>query len=175
MATSTQQKQELYKTIWQIANDLRGAVDGWDFKQYVLGMLFYRYISENITAYLNDLEHKAGNAGFDYAAFNDEQAQTAKAQIVKEKGFFILPSQLFENVRRNAKDNENLNMTLAEVFKSIEASAIGTDSEQDMRGLFDDLDVNSSKLGATVSKRNERLVKILNAIGEMNQIGRAHV
>lgn len=168
MATSTQQKQELYKTIWQIANDLRGAVDGWDFKQYVLGILFYRYISENITNYLNDLQRKAGVKDFDYAAFNDAEAEAAKAQIVKEKGFFILPSQLFENVRKNAKDDENLNMTLAEVFKSIEASAIGTDSEQDMRGLFDDLDVNSSKLGSTVSKRNERLVKILYAIGEMN-------
>ena len=168
MATSTQQKQELYKTIWQIANDLRGAVDGWDFKQYVLGMLFYRYISENITTYINELQHNAGITDFDYAAFNDAEAISAKDEIVKEKGFFILPSQLFANVRRNAATDENLNMTLAEVFKSIEASAIGTDSEQDMRGLFDDLDVNSSKLGATVSKRNERLVKILNAIGDMN-------
>ena len=163
MATSTQQKQELFKSIWAIANELRGSVDGWDFKQYVLGMLFYRYISENITNYINALQHKNGDQSFDYAAFDDAQAETARAMIVEEKGFFILPSQLFCNVRKRAAKDENLNMTLAAAFKSIEASAIGTDSEDDMKGLFDDLDVNSS-----VAKRNERLVKILDAVGDMN-------
>lgn len=168
MATSTQQKQELFKSIWAIANELRGSVDGWDFKQYVLGMLFYRYISENITNYINALQHKNGDQSFDYAAFDDAQAETARAMIVEEKGFFILPSQLFCNVRKRAAKDENLNMTLAAAFKSIEASAIGTDSEDDMKGLFDDLDVNSSKLGSSVAKRNERLVKILEAVGDMN-------
>ena len=158
MATSTQQKQELFKSIWAIANELRGSVDGWDFKQYVLGMLFYRYISENITNYINALQRKAGYPDFDYAAFDDAQAESARESIVTEKGFFILPSQLFCNVRKRAAKDENLNMTLAAAFKSIEASAIGTDSEDDMKGLFDDLDVNSSNLGSSVAKRNERLV-----------------
>ena len=168
MATSTQQKQELFKSIWAIANELRGSVDGWDFKQYVLGMLFYRYISENITNYLNYQQARAGIANFDYAAFDDAQAEAAKDTIVAEKGFFIKPSQLFQNVRKNAKADENLNMTLAKVFKDIEGSAKGTESEADMAGLFDDLDVNSSKLGSSVAKRNERLARILDAVGDMN-------
>ena len=168
MATSTQQKQELFKSIWAIANELRGSVDGWDFKQYVLGMLFYRYISENITNYINRLQTEAGVPNFDYAAFDDAQAESARESIVAEKGFFILPSQLFCNVRRRARHDDTLNMTLAAAFKSIEASAIGTDSEEDMKGLFDDLDVNSSKLGSSVDKRNERLVRILDAVGDMN-------
>ena len=171
MATSTQQKQELFKSIWAIANELRGSVDGWDFKQYVLGMLFYRYISENITNYINEEQLKAGYPNFDYAAFDDAQAESARASIVAEKGFFILPSQLFCNVRKNAHHDDQLNMTLAEAFKSIEASAIGTASEDDMKGLFDDLDVNSSKLGSSVDKRNERLARILDAVGDMNLEG----
>lgn len=171
MATSTQQKQELFKTIWSIANELRGSVDGWDFKQYVLGMLFYRYISENITNYINRLQTEAGEKDFDYARFNDTDAASVKEDIVREKGFFILPSQLFCNVRRNAKNNDDLNETLASVFKAIEHSALGTASESDLKGLFDDLDVNSSKLGSSVAKRNERLVRILNAVGDMNLEG----
>lgn len=171
MATSTQQKQELFKTIWSIANELRGSVDGWDFKQYVLGMLFYRYISENITNYINRLQAEAGEKDFDYARFNDTDAASVKEDIVREKGFFILPSQLFCNVRRNAKNNDDLNETLASVFKAIERSALGTASESDLKGLFDDLDVNSSKLGSSVAKRNERLVRILNAVGDMKLEG----
>ena len=171
MATSTQQKQELFKTIWSIANELRGSVDGWDFKQYVLGMLFYRYISENITNYINRLQAEAGEKDFDYARFNDTDAVSVKEDIVREKGFFILPSQLFCNVRRNAKNNDDLNETLASVFKAIERSALGTASESDLKGLFDDLDVNSSKLGSSVAKRNERLVRILNAVGDMKLEG----
>ncbi len=171
MATSTQQKQELFKTIWSIANELRGSVDGWDFKQYVLGMLFYRYISENITNYINRLQAEAGEKDFDYAQFNDTDAASVKEDIVREKGFFILPSQLFCNVRRNAKNNDDLNETLASVFKAIERSALGTASESDLKGLFDDLDVNSSKLGSSVAKRNERLVRILNAVGDMKLEG----
>lgn len=162
-----QERTELHRTIWAIANDLRGSVDGWDFKQYVLGMLFYRYISENITKYLNEGELEAGNSDFDYAKLSDEEAEIAREDMVKTKGFFILPSQLFKNVVANAKNDENLNETLENIFKSIEASAQGSGSEANFKGLFDDLDVNSNKLGSTVSKRNERLVKLLNGIAGM--------
>ena len=165
--TSEAQRAELHKTIWRIANDLRGSVDGWDFKSYVLGMLFYRFISENLTAYLNAGEHAAGDTGFDYATLSDEEAEFGRADTVAEKGFFILPSELFQNVRARAAKDENLNETLERVFKNIEGSAVGTDSENDLKGLFDDLDVNSSKLGNTVAKRNEKLVKLLNAIGDL--------
>jgi len=167
------ERAELHKTIWRIANDLRGSVDGWDFKSYVLGMLFYRFISENLTDYLNQHERGTGNHTFDYAALSDKQAKAAQAETVREKGFYILPSQLFANVRKRARHDENLNETLARAFKSIEASAKGTGSEYDFKGLFDDLDVNSNKLGATVAKRNEKLVKLLDAIGEM-PLGSSH-
>lgn len=171
MATSTQQKQELFKTIWATAEDLRNSVDGWDFKQYVLGMLFYRFISENITNYINKLQREAGVTDFDYASFSDEEAEEAREMIVQEKGFFILPSELFCNVRAKAKNDPNLNETLQNVFNNIESSAKGTDSEDDLKGLFDDIDVNSNKLGATVAKRNETLCKILNTIGNLDLKG----
>lgn len=163
-----QQRSELYKGIWQIANDLRGAVDGWDFKNYVLGMLFYRYISENMTGYINKGEHDAGNTDFDYAEMSDEDAKEAREGLIEEKGFFILPSELFCNVRKNANNNENLNETLDKVFRDIEESSVGTESERDMKGLFDDIDVNSNKLGGSVSERNKRLVSLLNGIGSMD-------
>ena len=162
------ERTELHKTIWRIANDLRGSVDGWDFKAYVLGTLFYRFISENLTAYLNEQERNAGNPDFDYAALGDAEAERGRRETVVEKGFYILPSQLFANVRARARHDENLNETLAAVFRGIEGSAVGTASEDDIKGLFDDLDVNSSKLGPTVAKRNEKLVKLLNAIGDLN-------
>ena len=161
------ERAELHRTIWGIANDLRGSVDGWDFKQYVLGMLFYRYISENITAYINEGEHASGNSSFDYARLTDERAEQARADLVATKGFFILPSELFENVRNRADADENLNETLEQAFNHIEASAAGSDSEDDFKGLFDDIDVNSNKLGSTVAKRNEKLVKLLNGVGNM--------
>ena len=163
------ERAELHRTIWGIANDLRGSVDGWDFKQYVLGMLFYRYISENLDTYLSKGEIEAGNIDFSYAKLSDEEALTAKDDIVKEKGFFILPSQLFCTVLEKAqKDNTDLNEKLAKIFKEIEGSALGSDSEDDFKGLFDDIDVNSNKLGATVIKRNEMLVKLMNGIASMN-------
>lgn len=165
--TKETQRAELHKTIWRIANDLRGSVDGWDFKSYVLGMLFYRFISENLTSYLNEAEWAAGEQEFDYVKLSDADAEITRGDTVDEKGFFILPSQLFENVRRQAAEDENLNETLERVFTNIEASAKGTDSEDDLKGLFDDLDVNSSKLGPTVAKRNEKLVKLLDAIGDL--------
>ena len=171
MATSTQQKQELFKAIWNTAEDLRNSVDGWDFKSYVLGFLFYRFISENITNYINQMQKEAGETDFDYANFSDEEALAAKDDLVREKGFFILPSQLFCNIRKNAKKDKDLNITLENIFKSIEGSAVGTDSEQDLKGLFADIDVNSNKLGGTVEKRNEQLTKILNNIGDIDLKG----
>lgn len=162
-----QERAELHRTIWNIANDLRGSVDGWDFKQYVLGFLFYRYISENLTAYINKGEIEAGTPDFDYSKLTDEEAECVRADMVTTKGFFILPSELFCNVRANAAKDENLNETLSKVFKNIESSAQGTVSEDDFKGLFDDIDVNSNKLGGSVAKRNERLVKLLDGIGEM--------
>ena len=162
-----QERTALHATIWKIANDLRGSVDGWDFKQYVLGMLFYRFISENLTTYINEKEREAGTKNFNYASMKDKDVKGAKKDIVDEKGFFILPSELFENVRKNASEDSNLNETLEKVFHSIEASAKGTESEDDLRGLFDDIDVNSNKLGSTVKKRNELLVKLINSIGEL--------
>ncbi len=163
--TKEQQRDELHRTIWQIANDLRGSVDGWDFKSYVLGMLFYRFISENLTAFINKEEQRTGNTNFDYTKIPDKDAEFGRDVTVKEKGFFMLPSELFVNVQKKAKADANLNETLSRVFKNIENSAKGTDSEDDLKGLFDDIDVNSNKLGATVTKRNELLVKILDAIG----------
>lgn len=147
---------------------MRGAVDGWDFKNYVLGTMFYRYISENITAYINSGEIEAGNTEFDYAKMTDEEAEEAREGLVQEKGFFILPSELFCNVRARASLDENLNETLERVFRHIEESAQGSQSENSFAGLFDDFDVNSNKLGSTVAKRNERLVKLLDGIAAMN-------
>ena len=162
-----QEREELHRTIWAIANDLRGAVDGWDFKQYVLGMLFYRYISENLASYVNLGEWDAGRKSFEYAKLTDREAESARRDLVNVKGFFILPSQLFSNVREKAASDENLNETLSAVFRAIEDSARGTESESDFAGLFDDIDVNSKKLGATVEQRNDRLVKLMNGVGEM--------
>ena len=163
---SEQEREALHRAIWQLADSMRGSVDGWDFKQYVLGMMFYRYISENLTNYVNEGEEE----GFDYAQMSDEDAEIARAGLVNEKGFFILPSELFCNVCKNAADNENLNETLESVFRHIEESAVGTESERNFAGLFADIDVNSNKLGATVAKRNEKLVKLLNGIANM-QLG----
>ncbi len=166
--TKEAQRAELHKIIWRIANQLRGSVDGWDFKTYVLGMLFYRFISENLTAYLNELERETGDSDFDYAKLSDVDAEFGRKDTVDEKGFYILPSELFANVRARAAGDENLNETLARVFKDIEGSALGTESEDALKGLFHDLDVNSPKLGPTVAKRNERLVKLLEAIGDLD-------
>ena len=170
------ERAELHKTIWRIANDLRGSVDGWDFKSYVLGFLFYRFISENLTDYVNATEREAIIAeggtpeeavAFDYATLSNEDAEAAREGIVKEKGFFIRPSDLFGNVRAQAAGDENLNETLSYAFRFIENSARGSGSESDLRGLFDDVDVNSTKLGNTVAQRNAKLVKIMDAIGDL--------
>lgn len=157
----------MHRAIWQIANDLRGSVDGWDFKSYVLGLLFYRFISENLTNYINADEHRAGKKDFDYAALSDKEAEFGRADTVKEKGFYILPSELFVNVRKNARSDANLNETITTIFRNIENSAKGASSEDDLKGLFDDLDVNSNKLGSTVEKRNQKFTKLMEAIGDL--------
>lgn len=170
------ERAELHKTIWRIANDLRGSVDGWDFKSYVLGFLFYRFISENLTDYLNEKERQgilaAGGSqeeadSFDFASLTNEEAEDGRAATVADKGFYIRPTDLFSNVRARAKGNENLNEQLAGIFRAIEDSAKGTNAEADLRGLFDDVDVNSTKLGNTVAERNAKLVKIMDAVGDL--------
>ena len=177
------EREELHRAIWAIADDLRGSVDGWDFKNYVLGTMFYRYISENLSNYINKNEIEAGNAGFDYSKMADEEAETAREGLVSEKGFFIPPSELFCNVRVAASSDtatfvnkegqktsvkENLNEFLEMIFEHIENSAMGTESDGAFEGLFADFDVNSNKLGATVIKRNETLRKLLDGIANMN-------
>ena len=163
-----QEREELHRAIWAIADELRGAVDGWDFKNYVLGTMFYRYISENLANYINEGEIAAGNTTFDYALMSDADAEQARAGLVSEKGFFILPSELFVNVLKRAAKDENLNETLERIFNHIEESARGSESENSFAGLFDDYDVNSNKLGSTVAKRNEKLVKLLEGVAAMN-------
>lgn len=162
-----QERDELHRAIWTIADELRGSVDGWDFKSYVLGMMFYRYISENLTDYINKNEIEDGNDGFDYASLSDEKAEKARKDMVRTKGFFILPSDLFCSVRKRAASDENLNMTLEAAFNRIEESARGSESEKNFAGLFDDINVNSNKLGATVEKRNARLVKLIEGVANM--------
>lgn len=168
------QRAELHKTIWSIADDLRGSVDGWDFKQYVLGMLFYRFISENLCEHLRSVDPDPEN--FNYAELSDEEAERGRAATVDEKGFFILPSELFANVLGSVRAGapgrearlEVLNETLERVFKNIEASAMGHESENDFKGLFDDMDVNSAKLGNTVIERNKKLATLLEKIASLN-------
>lgn len=165
----TTQRAELHRKIWAIADNVRGAIDGWDFKQYILGILFYRFISENITEFFNAAEREAGDLDFNYAEISDEEAEKDfRPNTVEDKGFFILPSQLFENVVKNAADNENLNTDLANIFKAIEGSAVGFASEDAIKGLFEDVDTTSNRLGGTVAEKNKRLTDILKGIAEIN-------
>ncbi|MDU9739646.1 type I restriction-modification system subunit M [Helicobacter pylori] len=168
-ASSSLERNELHNTIWKVANELRGSVDGWDFKQYVLGILFYRYISENMTHYINKEERKR-DPSFDYALLSDEWAEGAREHLIEEKGFFIPPSALFCNALKNAPSNEDLNVTLQNIFNEIEKSSLGFKSEENFKGLFADLDVNSNKLGSSHKNRVAKLTKILQAIGDM-QLG----
>ena len=165
MATAIQQREELQRRIWQIANDVRGAVDGWDFKQYVLGSLFYRFISENFANYI-----EGGDDSVDYSAFNDDNPIIAaiKEDTIKAKGYFIYPSQLFKNVVANANSNPNLNTELKQIFNDIENSAIGYPSEQDIKGLFADFDTTSNRLGNTVADKNSRLAAVLKGVAELD-------
>ena len=163
------EREELFRTIYKIATDLvhAGHVSEWDFKSYVLGTMFYRYISENFTAYINAGEHEAGNTDFDYTKMSDADAEMAREGLIQEKGFFILPSELFCNVRARADKDENLNETLERVFRHIEESASSGDAENDFAGLFDDFDVNSKSIGETVAKRNKVLAELLNGVAQM--------
>jgi type I restriction enzyme M protein len=164
-----QEQKELFNIIYKIATELvhAGHVAEWDFKSYVLVTMFYRYISENFAEYINEGEHAAGNTDFDYAKMSDEDAEPAREGLVQEKGFFILPSELFCNVRARAEQDENLNETLERVFNHIESSAASGEAENDFAGLFDDFDVNSKSIGETVAKRNKVLVALLNGINKM--------
>ncbi|MCH4830643.1 type I restriction-modification system subunit M [Flavobacterium columnare] len=162
--TSTIQKQELQNKIWKIANEVRGAVDGWDFKQFVLGALFYRFISENFKNYI-----EAGDDSINYANLSDSViTPEIKDDAIKTKGYFIYPSQLFENLARTAKTNTNLNTDLKAIFDAIESSANGYPSEQDIKGLFADFDTTSTRLGNTVESKNDRLAKVLKGVEELN-------
>lgn len=166
--SNNQQREELHRTIWAMADELRGAVGGWEFKAYVLGTLFYRFISENLTDYINRLQAEAGIEDFDYAQMADAEAEMAREQMVQEKGFFILPSQLFKNICKTCEEDENLNMTLSNIFREIEGSAIGTDSEDDMKGLFSDFNVDSTQLGGDVRTRNRLIAKVLLKVNDMD-------
>ena len=163
------EREELFRTIYKIATDLvhAGHVAEWDFKSYVLGTMFYRYISENFTAYINAGEHEAGNTDFDYAKMSDADAEMARDGLIEEKGFFILPSELFCNVRARADKDENLNETLERVFRHIEESAATGAAENDFAGLFDDFDVNAKAIGETVAKRNKVLAALLDGVAQM--------
>ncbi len=167
------QRAELHKTIWAIADDLRGSVYGWDFKQYILCTLFYRFISENLCTYLAQQEQ---DPTFDYSKLPDSTAEFGRAETVAEKGFFILPSELFCNIlthvdkdgMRLTDTGKDLNELLEQVFNNIEGSAVGTSSEGDLKGLFDDMDVNSAKLGTTATERNKKLVKLITGIASLD-------
>src|SRR5574343_617751 len=162
--TSIAQKEEIKNKIWKIANEVRGSVDGWDFKHFVLGALFYRFISENFTNYI-----EGGDESVHYAELADNViTPEIKDDAIKTKGYFIYPSQLFVNVAKNANDNESLNTDLAEIFKAIESSANGYPSEHDIKGLFADFDTTSNRLGNTVKDKNTRLVAVLKGVAELD-------
>ena len=162
------QRAELHKAIWGIADDVRGAVDGWDFKAYILCFLFYRFISEDLAEYLNEGERAAGNPGFSYAELSDEEAEGVREEMQSSKGYFILPSQLFQNVAKAPEKDPELNIHVAQIFQAIEGSSVGMSSEKDFKGLFDDVDVTSNKLGATLEERIDRLAKIISGIRDLD-------
>jgi len=162
--TSTAQRAELQAKIWKIANDVRGSVDGWDFKQFVLGTLFYRFISENFTNYI-----EGGDDSVNYASLSDEViSPEIKDDAIKTKGYFIYPSQLFVNVAKTANTNTNLNTDLKAIFDAIESSANGYPSEEDIKGLFADFDTTSTRLGNTVENKNSRLAAVIKGVEELN-------
>jgi type I restriction enzyme M protein len=162
--TSVQQRAALQRQIWQIANDVRGAVDGWDFKQYVLGTLFYRFISENFAAYI-----EGGDDSINYGELSDSVITlNIKDDAIKTKGYFIYPSQLFATVAASANTNKSLNTDLANIFAAIESSANGYPSEHDIKGLFTDFDTTSNRLGNTVKDKNTRLAAVLKGVAELD-------
>ena len=162
--TSIAQRQQLQATIWRIANEVRGAVDGWDFKQFVLGTLFYRFISEHFTNFIN-----GDDENIDYASMSDDDVTPEiKDDITKTKGYFIYPSQLFQNIAKNANTNANLNTDLATIFNAIETSANGYESEHDIKGLFADFDTTSNRLGNTVEEKNRRLAAVIKGVESLD-------
>ena len=162
--TSTQQRAALQRQIWAIANDVRGSVDGWDFKQYVLGTLFYRFISENFTSYI-----EGGDDSVNYASLSDDVIDNdIKDDAIKTKGYFVYPSQLFANIAKTANTNESLNTDLANIFSAIESSANGYPSEPDIKGLFADFDTTSNRLGNTVKDKNYRLAAVLKGVAGLD-------
>ena len=161
---NTKQREELQAAIWKIANEVRGAVDGWDFKQFVLGTLFYRFISENFVLFIEE-----GDESIDYTHWPDEQlSQKDIHEVTKEKGYFIYPSQLFSNIAKNANTNPNLNTDLAAIFTAIESSANGYQSEHDIKGLFADFDTTSNRLGNTVEEKNRRLAAVIKGVESLD-------
>lgn len=162
--SGTQQRAELQAQIWKIANEVRGAVDGWDFKQFVLGTLFYRFISENFSSYIEADDESIVYADLDDSIITPE----IKIDAIKTKGYFIYPSQLFVNIAKTANENESLNTDLAKIFSEIEKSATGYDSEQDIKGLFADFDTTSNRLGNTVKEKNSRLAAVINGVSGLN-------
>ena len=165
------ERTDVEKAIWEIAHDLRGSVDGWDFKNFVLIAMFYRQISEAMERYFNEHEWESGDKDFDYSKLTDELAAVARDEAIKAKGYFIAPSQLFCNIAKNvmtAEAQKDLNKTLEDIFKSIVESSVGTKSEENFRGLFDDFDVNSNKLGPTLEQRNFKLAKLIKGIADMH-------
>ena len=162
--TSIAQRAALRNQIWKIANDVRGSVDGWDFKQFVLGTLFYRFISENFTNYI-----EAGDESINYSQLSDEViAPEIKDDAIKTKGYFIYPSQLFVNIAKNANNNPNLNTDLKAIFDAIESSANGYPSEEDIKGLFADFDTTSSRLGNNVEHKNARLAAVIKGVEQLD-------
>jgi len=162
--TGKQQRDALQRQIWQIANDVRGAVDGWDFKQYVLGTLFYRFVSENFSSYI-----QADDESINYSQLSDSViSPDVKDDAIKTKGYFIYPSQLFANVAKNANNNESLNTDLAKIFAGIESSANGYPSESDIKGLFADFDTTSNRLGNTVTSKNARLAAVIKGVAGLD-------
>lgn len=176
-STREAQRAELHKAIWGIADEVRGAVDGWDFKAYILCFLFYRFISEDLAEYIDEGEREAGDPDFSYAQLSDEDAEGARDGVTEEKGYFILPSQLFQNVAKAPHADPELNIHIDEIFKAIEGSSVGRSSEKDFKGLFDDVDVTSNKLGADLSERNDRLAKIITGIRDLDfgRVDEAHI
>ncbi|WP_293673634.1 type I restriction-modification system subunit M [uncultured Parolsenella sp.] len=162
------EREELHRSIWAIADEVRGAVDGWDFKAYILCFLFYRFISEDLAEYIDEGERAAGNCDFSYADMTDEDAEQAREGVAEEKGYFILPSQLFQNVAKDPYADPDLNIHIKEIFDAIEGSSVGLPSEKDFKGLFADVDVQSNKLGNELDEKRDRLAKILVGIRDLN-------
>lgn len=159
--------------IVQIAEKFHSETEAWDLKAYVLGTLFYRFLSEDLAAFIDNEEHAAGVSDFNYATLDDITAEMARLTTISEKGYFLLPSQLYEAVQANAAKDENLNETLKAVFGAIEGSANGTASQHAYSGLFSGFDPNATALGETVPSRNKRLADLLTDIGEYSLVDAA--